>query len=169
MVRETVEDGLTVFRCSETNGVFVPADSYWRWLQKQPSRLAHLPVSREEAPAIEDSDRVLICPESGMLMSRCRVGHGFDFSIDRSPHGSIWLDAGEWEALRDRQFHDELHLVFTAPWQREVRHQDFEESEKKRLEERLGAELLEKIEQLRELLAEHPDRDMALALINRTC
>lgn len=53
-------------------------------------------------------------------MSRFRVGHGFDFTIDRSISGSIWLDGGEWGALRERQFHDEIHLIFTASWRREI-------------------------------------------------
>ncbi|MFC7336675.1 hypothetical protein ACFQY0_05770 [Haloferula chungangensis] len=167
MQREALAEGLLAYRCGESGGIYIPADSYWRWLSRSTERLPQLPMPSEEVPKEESSGRTLVCPESGMLMTRYRVGHGFGFAIDRSPSGGIWLDAGEWEALRNRQFHDELHLVFTAPWQREIRRLEWVEAEKLRYEERLGAALVSRIDALRRELAEHPDREMALALINR--
>lgn len=59
-------------------------------------------------------------------MTRYRVGHGFQFSVERSVAG-IWFDAHEWEALRSRNFHDEVHLIMTAPWQAKVRREALEQ------------------------------------------
>lgn len=126
MVRVELEPGLTAYRCPVSGGHWVPYQNYWRWLAGQPGRLEHLPAP-EGAPEPED-DRVAqvkICPETGMLMTRYRVGHGFAFSVDRSPAG-IWFDAHEWEALRARNFHDEVHLVMTAPWQNRLRQEAVE-------------------------------------------
>lgn len=167
MVAETLEEGLTAFRCPESHGIFIPAESYWRWLHQQPSRLPHLPAPSDKSPVIEDSPEAKICPETGLLMMRYRVGHGFDFYIDRSPTGSLWLDAGEWEALKERQFHDELHLIFTSPWQRDVLQQDIAAAHEERLADRLGPDLMGRLVALRQDLNGHPDKDLAMALFTQ--
>ncbi len=122
MNRVQLEEGLAAYQCPETEGIFLPVASYFRWLGRQPERLPQLPSSgdaAQEAPV--DSGEAKICPESGQLMQRYSVGHGFAFHIDRSPSGSLWFDKGEWEALKKRQYHDDLHLIFTSPWQDKVR------------------------------------------------
>lgn len=168
MERILLEDEMSAYQCPETGGVFLPLESYFRWLSRQPDRLPHLPVSKGEGEEmIEDLVTVKICPESGQIMQRFKVGHGFSFFLDRSPSGSIWLDKGEWEALRARQFHDELHLIFTAPWQRKVRDEQSIDVERKLLAGRLGDELLAKIEALRDELSEHEYRTFALAYLQR--
>ena len=134
---------------------------------QQPERLPRLPPVEQEAPVEESGGEAKICPETGTIMTRYKIGHGFPFSIDRSINGGIWLDAGEWEALRDRQFHDELHLVFTSPWQRAVRLNESESSLRLRLRERLGAELADRLIALKEQLADHPSRPQALAFLMR--
>ena len=168
MIRIELADDLIAFQCPETEGVFLPTDSYFRWLSRQPARVPHLPKSdndREEL--IEDDEVIKICPESGQIMQRYKVGHGFSFYLDRSPSGSIWLDRGEWQALKDRQFHDELHLVFTAPWQDKVRAERRKDVEQELLVAKFGSDLLAKIEDLRHELSEHEHRAFALAYLQR--
>jgi hypothetical protein len=154
MTRVALEDDLIAFKCPESEGVFLPAESYFRWLSRQSGRLPHLPQGD-------------ICPESGRIMQRYKVGHGFSFYLDRSPSGSIWLDKGEWQALKDRQFHDELHLIFTAPWQDKVRAEQRKEVERELLVAKFGSELLGKIDELRDELSEHEHRAFALAYLQR--
>ena len=164
----TLEDGLTAYQCLETEGVFLPVASYIEWLSKQPERLPQLPVDQSSEEAVfEGSSEVKICPESGYIMQRYCVGHGFNFYVDRSPNGSLWFDKGEWQALRERQFHDEIHLIFTAPWQSKVRSEQKAQAEQALLLERLGESLLTKMEELHELLQEHEYRDLAIAYLNR--
>lgn len=154
--------------CPESGGVFLPAGSYFRWLSRQADRLPHLPKGEGDAEEwIEDDGRVKVCPESGQIMQRFKVGHGFPFCLDRSPSGSIWLDKGEWAALKARQYHDELHLIFTAPWQDKVRAERKVEVEREMLVEKFGNELLGRIEALREEISEHAHRDFALAYLQR--
>lgn len=100
-------------------------------------------------------------------MQRFRVGHGFEFFIDRSPTGGIWLDGGEWAALRERQFHDEIHLVFTLPWQKKARSEKQEQQFDDLLQERIGADAFQKALDFRSWLQEQPDARSLLAFISK--
>jgi hypothetical protein len=108
-----LEDGLMAYRCPDTGGIYIPSASYMRWLSQQPARKQQLPETGAEQQTLQTDRPAAICPESGTIMTRYKVGHGFKFTIDRSVTGGIWLDAGEWDALRQRNFHDELNLIFT--------------------------------------------------------
>lgn len=166
MVPVTLESGLQALRCPDSGGHYITANAYMLWLIQQPARLEHLPQkSAAAAHAHEDSTEVLVCPESGTLMSRYKVGHGFGFSIDRSITGGVWLDGGEWEALRERNFHDEIHLVFTAPWQKQVRDDRAMDVYEAKLKSSLGEDLLCRLTELRRELASHPHRNLALSYI----
>ncbi|MEO5913225.1 MAG: hypothetical protein ABIS50_03260 [Luteolibacter sp.] len=143
----------------------IQSHAYLQWLQQQPARLPHLPEPAEPASLSADSAGVLICPETGTFMSRFKVGHGFPFSIDRSVTGGVWFDGGEWEALRQRNFHDEIHLVFTSPWQKQVRNEKAQATYEDTLNTSLGADLLERLTSLRAELMDHPHRNLALAYL----
>ncbi|NOX98941.1 MAG: hypothetical protein GXP30_04275, partial [Verrucomicrobia bacterium] len=163
VVTEIVE-GLRAWQCPDTGGVWIPARAYGIWVQAQLERLDHLPQSENVEEPSDDDFSVKLCPESGTLMFPYRVGHGFNFRIDRSVTGGIWLDGGEWEQLKKRNYHDELNLVFAAPWQREERIAQLNEVIEQSFRAKLGDELYEKISVLHEELADHPHRSEALAL-----
>lgn len=160
-----LESGLEAYRCVDSGGHYIPSQAYLQWLQQQPARLPHLPETAEPAELATDSAKALFCPESGTLMSRFKVGHGFGFSIDRSITGGIWLDGGEWEALRQRNFHDEIHLVFTAPWQKHVRSTHAQATYEETLKGSLGPDLLDRLTALRSELMNHPHKNLALAYL----
>ena len=168
MNRVQLEDGLLAYQCPETDGIFLPVVSYFQWLGKQRERLPLLPLLEDSTEeALVDSQEVKICPESGQLMQRYRVGHGFAFHVDRSPSGSLWFDKGEWESLRKRQYHDELHLIFTSSWQRAVRNDDRKRAEAELLADRLGEDLVMKLDEIGRLIADNDYGDMALAYLHR--
>lgn len=98
-------------------------------------------------------------------MTRYKVGHGFQFTIDRSITGGIWLDAGEWDALRQRNFHDELNLIFTQSWQHNILREDQQRSRRQRMEERFGTDLLNRIDALKTELQAHANGDELLAYL----
>ncbi len=165
MKHVVLDKGLIAYKCVETGGIFIPAGSYWSWLDQQPERLPHREPMAGIAPPIIDSQHAKICPETGTVMMRCAVGHGFDFSIDRSLKGSIWLDAGEWEALKQRNFHDELHLIFSAPWQQAVRNEEIYAERRERMKSQLGEDLLSQLDDLKASLRDHAARDLALSYL----
>lgn len=162
-----LDDGLSAYRCRDSGGIYLPAESYWRWLHGQPARLPHLPPPPDTTPPVEQSPSPRCCPETGTLMLRFKVGHGFTFSLDRSVTGGIWLDAGEWDALKSRNFHHQLHLVFTAPWQAAARREEAQKVEQDLLRSRMGADLMARLEEVKTALAEHPHRNAALAYLRQ--
>lgn len=166
--RVELEPGLIAFRCPETGGHWIPAQNYWRWRSTLPATAVVEEESHAAAPVpvSEYDGAVKLCPESGTVMMRYRVGHGQSFRIERSHTGGIWLDGGEWEALCSGHLQNSIHLIFTAPWQKAVRQQELNEHQQAHLRERLGGELFEKLQALRLDLAEHPQRSAALAFLH---
>lgn len=167
MSKVALDQGLEAFHCPDSGGHYIPAVCYMKWLEKQPSRLPQLPESDPKVENVSDSTTALLCPESGTVMQRFRVGHGFTFAVNRSITGGIWLDGGEWDALRQRNFHDEIHLVFTAPWQRQVRNERAEATYSDRLQSALGPEILERLDFLCRELENHPQRNLAVAYLSK--
>ena len=135
-----LDAGLDAFRCDACRGHWLPGSNYWRWLQ---GRGANLPERREpQAGGAAPEDRApKSCPVCHTAMFRYTVGRGLGFGLDQCPAcKGIWFDADEWESLKERNLHDDINAVFTAPWQAEVSR----EERRRRLEQiylkRFGAE-----------------------------
>lgn len=156
---EVIEPRLAVYRCPKSEGIWIPIHSYLDWLQKQGAPIKPLPESYQPE-TVPDSDRpALICPESGTILTRYRVGHGLDFQIDHSYlTGGIWLDKGEWEALKSKGLHDHLTMIFTASYQHKVRDETAAERHREFLSQRLGTDGLNKLDEFRTWVGNHPDR-----------
>lgn len=161
----TFAEGLKAYRCPETGGHWIPAENYWLWQRSLPPATDHGHHETHANPTGEFDDTVKFCPETGTIMSRYKVGHGLDFRIERSVTGGIWLDPGEWEALTAGNFHQELHLVFTTPWQNAIREESRSQSYESMLQSRLGEELFQRLTALREDLTEHPAKAVAIAYL----
>src|SRR5262249_27471107 len=97
MQLKEIEPGLSAYECPISGGLWIPLQSYLRWREQGPG-VPDLPTGGTIPVVQDDSNRpALICPESGRLLLRYRVGHGLNFHIDRSPAtGGVWLDKGEW-------------------------------------------------------------------------
>jgi Zn-finger nucleic acid-binding protein len=147
-----LDAGLFSFKCDSCAGNWVRGGSYWHWLQRHGE---NLPERREPAnggPTPEDR-RPKLCPECHTAMFRYTVGRGLDFGLDQCPAcKGVWFDADEWEALKERNLHDDIHAVFTAPWQAEVSR----EERRRRLEQiylkRYGAEDYAEVRRVRDWL-----------------
>lgn len=152
-----IEPGLEAYECPKSGGLWIPLQSYLAWRERHPAE-ASAPIS---APPVPDDSRrrALICPESGRLLLRYRVGHGLQFHLDRSPAtGGVWLDKGEWEALKGKGLHRALHLIFTAAYQRQVRTSEYARSLEETFRDRIGAADFTKVAEFGPWLAGHPRR-----------
>lgn len=161
-----LEGGLHTTECAGCGGNWLRSFEYWKWLH------AHGPVLEEKLPdapvEVSDSTQPKTCPECGMLLTKYRVGHGTDFAIERCGIcGGIWFDKNEWEALRSRNLHDQVHQIFSAPWQHAIRAREAAEAHELRIRGLLGDEDYEKARQTREWLASHPKRSVVLAYLGR--
>lgn len=161
----TLDGGLIAYRCPETGGHWIPLENYWKWQRTSSSDETTEQTTTEAVPTGEFDNAVKVCPTSGTIMTRYRVGHGLNFRIDRSITGGVWLDGGEWEALQAGNLHHELHLVFTAPWQKSVRNEEHAAQYDTMLKSHLGDELYTKLSALRDELQDHPARAEALAYL----
>ncbi len=154
-----IEPGLIVYECPRSGGLWIPLQAYLTWKdqhQQDPTAPAATAVS---AVPDDSKQRALICPESGRLLLRYRVGHGLPFHLDRSPTtGGVWLDKGEWEALKSKGLHAALNLIFTASYQRQVRTSEYSQNLTETFEERIGAADFAKVTDFGAWLVRHPRR-----------
>ena len=147
-----LDAGLNAFRCESCAGHWLRGVNYWHWLG---SHGENLPERREPSSdeAQPEDRKAKLCPECHASMFRYTVGHGLGFGLDQCPAcKGIWFDAAEWETLRERNLHDDIHAVFTAPWQAEVSR----EERRRRLEQiylkRFGAEDYAEVRRVRQWL-----------------
>lgn len=161
-----LDAGLPSFKCGSCAGNWVRGGSYWQWLRAHGE---NLPERGEPLPGVEvppEDRRAKLCPECHTSMFRYTVGHGLGFGLDQCPAcKGIWFDAAEWETLRERNLHDDINAVFTAPWQAEVSR----EERRRRLEQlytrRFGAEDFAEVRRVREWLDASPRKDELLAYL----
>lgn len=160
-----LDAGLDAFRCESCAGNWVRGGSYWHWLG---SRGENLPERREPAAGeVPPEDRkAKLCPECHTSMFRYTVGHGLGFGLDQCPAcKGIWFDAAEWEALRERNLHDDIHAVFTAPWQAEASREERRRRLVQIYQKRFGAEDYEEVKRVREWLDASPRKQELLAYL----
>lgn len=157
MVNREIEPGLKVWQCPASSGLWIPLAAYVAWQDLHRHASAPLPADYQPQALADDSERrALICPESGAIMTRFRVGHGLQFQIDRSPvTGGVWLDAGEWEALKLEGLHTSLHLIFTAPYQHRLRTEATQNALGHALQRLIGSEDFERVTQFRDWMTDH--------------
>ena|SRR5215510_10387384 len=164
LTRMELDENLPAYACAGCRGTWLSSREYWRWLD------AHgptLPEKQYEGPAITpaDSSLVKICPECRRLMLRYMVGHGTGIALDQcAACNGMWFDRGEWDLLKGRNLHDEVHLVFTAPWQSAVR----KEESRSRLDDvyrhRFGADY-DEVKRVREWIHGHRECEQIIAFL----
>ncbi len=166
MVRETLSEGLVVLRCRASGGIWVRPSAYWGWLEKHDALPTPNPTDAGEDVPTEDSGAGKRCPEDGHFLIRHRVGHGLDFHLDRCGHcGGIWLDPGEWEAMRQKGLHEKLHFVFSSAWQARVREQERRDARTELLKTKLGESDYEELKRIAEWIASSPKRHEMMAYL----
>jgi Zn-finger nucleic acid-binding protein len=162
-----IEPGLSAYQCPKSGGVWIPLASFLAW--KEQHRETQVPAPQGYQPQLaDDSHRhALVCPESGRLLIRYRVGHGLQFHIDLSPAtGGVWLDKGEWEALKSKGLHSQMNLIFTASYQRQIRTDDYAESLEHAFRSRIGEADFHKVAAFKDWVAAHPKcRDICCYLL----
>lgn len=160
-----LDAGLVAQRCGACGGNWVSGRNYWHWLREHGE---NLPERREPArsEAAPEDRTPKMCPECRTATFRYTVGHGLGFGLDQCPAcKGIWLDAREWEALRERNLHDDIHAVFTAPWQAEATR----EERRRRLEQiytkRFGDDDYAEVKRVRDWLDASPRKHELIAYL----
>ncbi len=161
-----LENNLQAYRCTTCGGVWLNSADYWQWLEQHGPNLPETPASAPEPTAVE-SDRARLCPSCGHILLPYHVGHEVPFTLDRCGNcNGVWFDAQEWDVLRQRNLHDDLHMMFTAAWQRQVRRGEHKRTLQAIYADKFGAEDYAELRRIKEWLYAHPQRVAMLAYLN---
>ena len=154
---------LSGFSCGECAGVWIGGAAYDAWRARQPG---NLPENAAAASvAVVDTHKAKICLQCGHLLLPYRVGHGLAFSIDYcSACSGIWLDHGEWDAIKAKNLHGSLRDIVGANWQTAVRRADAQEGIEQTCKRLLGTDY-DKAVGVRAWVREHPQRSLILAYL----
>ena len=160
-----LESNLSSMQCAKCAGNFIRGSHYWKWLEEHKQNLPETPGDSVDLP-LADTSNLKLCPECRNIMVRYKVGHEIGFALDQCAGcKGIWFDKNEWETLRSRNLHDDIHTIFTASWQAEVAR----EERKKRLERiyvsKFGAEDYAEIKRVRAWLDKHERKQELLAYL----
>ena len=162
----SLDDALTARHCDVCGGNWIPSFEYWKW---RDAHKENLPSKDPEPNAPNPSTGVLaakLCPECNRILVKYKVGHGVAFSLDLCGNcGGIWFDKDEWEALRSRNLHDDVHMIFTATWQSRVRSEDARREAERLYRSKFGAEGFEEVRRMKEWIEDHPRKHEILAYL----
>lgn len=162
----TLEPGLTGHRCPQCEGVFLRSDHYWQW------RTYHgvdLPETADSLPAslAAEPSHAKQCPYCRHLLLPYKIRLEIPFTVDHCDAcNSMWFDRGEWHALQRRNLHDNLHQIFSAPWQRRLRRERHRVALEAIYAEKFGDADYARIQQVKAWLDAHPHSAALRAYLN---
>lgn len=149
--------------CDHCGGNLIMLTDYLRW--KDDNKNADFTSDRESTLVIDETERAMICPKTGRLMTKYRISGDTEHRLDLSPTiNAIWLDAGEWQLLKQRGLAGRLNNIFTDHWQREIVSQESAEILTALYERKFG-EHYETIKAFRALLEQFDDKHEAIAYL----
>lgn len=145
-------------KCNVCGGQWISSFEFWKWLQSP--RLNRREVQSYPMTASSSESRTArICPECGDILVKYRVGHSLGFSLDRCRNcGGTWFDREEWEILQSGELRDEVHPIFSAAWQQQIRKEDRARHLQKLFTKKVGEEDFAEIKRVKDWLDQHPLR-----------
>ena len=165
--RKELETHLQAYECDSCRGRWIASYQYWKWKESSGSRLPDPPAPQQDDLPVHDSTAAKLCPECGHFLRRYPVGEGLDFSLDRCGNcGGTWFDKNEWEILKSRGLHDNVHKIFSEIWQHRIRDDQRRQAADQMYRDKFGTEDYEKIKQIREWIQAHPQQSELLAFLS---
>lgn len=159
-----LEPQLSAHLCASCGGAWIHASDYHKWLEQQGPEQA--PSSADVSYAVADTRSAKLCPACGHILIRYKVAEDLAFGLDHCGNcNGFWLDRMEWEHLRQHQLHGQVHRVFTAPWQRQLRQREHAAAVERMLQERLGDVDYAELKRVKAWLDRNPNRPMLLAYL----
>lgn len=126
LFKETVEGSLTMRRCPSCEGKWLSSKDYFAWqgsLDAITPETGYSDINHDVT--VTDSTQAKLCPECGRILIQFNVGHGINFCLDHcNTCNGVWFDRNEWEVLRGKNLHDEIHMIFTTSWQKEIKREE---------------------------------------------
>jgi Zn-finger nucleic acid-binding protein len=162
---DTLEANLSAFTCGNCGGHWISGKQYWNWIDVHGETLpVRLPSGQE--PDAHDSTGPKLCPEDGHFLRSYKIGHDLPFSIDHcaSCYG-MWFDKNEWEVLKGRNLHDEIHFIFSEAYQSGLFKDEHASARRKVLIDRFGEHDFAEIVRIKRWIENHPKRGELMAYL----
>jgi Zn-finger nucleic acid-binding protein len=133
---EHLEPELPVDQCSNCRGTWITAARFFGFASGVSGQTLAI-ASADPGP---DSPEMKLCPACQKFMHYYSVGHGVAFGIDKcNTCGGVWLNVGEWAALKARGLHLKVHAISSDIWQAAVAREIRDRAEEDAMRKRLGA------------------------------
>jgi Zn-finger nucleic acid-binding protein len=160
-----LETNLSAFTCGKCDGHWISGKEYWSWHDVHGPNLPERIPAVDEAEA-EDTTGPKLCPEDGHFLRSYKIGHDLPFSLDHcnSCYG-IWFDHNEWEVLRQRNLHDDIHFIFSEAYQAGIYKEEHASARRKAMIERFGEQDFAEIVRIKRWIDGHPKRRELLAYL----
>ena len=148
--------------CQACGGAALAMADYRRWRDQA----KHDASADPGILVVEDHPAARPCPSCARLMQRVRVGGTPDFRLDRcAACALLWLDRGEWEALRANGLAPIVEEILSERWQRDLQANETRARREVQLREKHGADCMDELARVRDWLQTQPHRDELLALL----
>jgi Zn-finger nucleic acid-binding protein len=152
-----LEANLSSSQCSKCGGVWISASQYEQWLKLHGENLAEKSPEEGVNLVSEETPKAKFCPDCKYILIKYKVGHDVGFSLNRCDHcGGIWFDKNEWQIMKSRNLHDDVHRVFSQAWQSVVRAEEHKAAMNEILRNQLGEADLNEIRRIKTWLQTHP-------------
>ena len=157
-----LESGLQAVECQYCGGHWIKSFQYWKWMEAHKENLPE--ITNEVSLPVQDSKGGKFCPECNKFLVRYKVGHGVNFQLDRcNTCGGTWFDKNEWETLKAKNLHDDVHFIFSAAWQTKVLKEDVKASMEELLKKKLGDPDYAKAVEVKQWVSKHKFKNEILS------
>ena len=151
------EEGLAAQSCSHCQGRWIASFQYWKWKDASGKSLPEKPADPSGELPVQDNKKAKLCPECGHFLRQYPVGHAMAFGLDRCGNcGGVWFDQNEWETLKSRNLHDDVHKIFSQIWQSQVRNEEYQQAMTAFYLKKFGEADYQKVLEIKEWIANHP-------------
>lgn len=165
LASKDLEADLSATQCTKCGGIYIGAPDYHEWIRRSESNLPEKPEDESVDLVSGETTGPRFCSQCKFVLTKYKVGRGTKFAINKCGHcGGMWLDKNEWEILKSRNLHDDLHLVFSDSWQSAIRTEEHNKAMTEIFREHLGEDL-EEISRIKSWLNGHSKKDALLAYL----
>ena len=157
LAEHTPEPNLRASQCSKCTGVWIGALHYEEWLKQHGENLPEKAPEAGIALTSGEKPGAKFCPECNFVLMKYKIGHDIGFSLNRCGQcAGIWFDQNEWEIMKSRNLHDDVHLVFSQGWQAAIRGDDHQAAMDEIWREQIGPSDFTEIRRIKAWLSKHP-------------
>jgi Zn-finger nucleic acid-binding protein len=133
-----IEEDLAVLACDNCRGSLLSLVQYRLWAEEHPVEIEH----EEKNTSLVETDetsQALQCPKCSTLMMKFRISSKAENRVDLCACCyDLWLDAGEWQLIKQLEMQGKLPSIFSDFWQNNIRVELSEKAYHARYEEIFG-------------------------------